>query len=129
VALALTLTYAGVTELLSLVHRVAVPVGTPANRGRRLAILTAATLVLTVVMVGGLLVFTRRAATRAEAAGTPQCNGASSLCDLPLSTAMFPGSHNSMSSALYPGFLFAEQIGTIRDQLDAGVRALFIDTH
>src|SRR4029078_13225591 len=76
-----------------------------------------------------LVWFTRRPATRAEAAGTPQCNGASSLCDLPLSTAMFPGSHNSMSSALYPGFLFAEQIGTIRDQLDAGVRALFIDTH
>ena len=34
-----------------------------------------------------------------------------------------------MSSALYPGWLFAEQIGTIKGQLDAGVRAFLIDTH
>ena len=34
--------------------------------------------------------------------------------------AMFPGAHNSMSSSLYPGWLFAEQISTIGDQLDAG---------
>ena len=34
-----------------------------------------------------------------------------------------------MSSALYPGWLFAEQTSTLTGQLDAGVRALLIDTH
>jgi hypothetical protein len=34
-----------------------------------------------------------------------------------------------MSSALYPGWLFGEQVNTIGQQLDAGVRALLIDTH
>ena len=42
---------------------------------------------------------------------------------------MFAGSHNSMSSALYPGWLFAEQTSTLKGQLDAGIRALLIDTH
>ena len=42
---------------------------------------------------------------------------------------MFPGTHNSMSSALYPGWLFAEQLSTIKDQLNAGVRALLVDTY
>jgi hypothetical protein len=51
------------------------------------------------------------------------------LCDLPLDKAMFPGTHNSMSSSLYPGWLFGEQIDTIKGQLESGVRALLIDTH
>ncbi len=130
VGLGLLLTYAGTTELLSLAQRVVAPTSrTRTYRRRRLAVLATSFVVLTGLMAAGLVVFTERTATRAEAAGKPECNGAQSLCDLPLNLAMFPGSHNSMSSALYPGFLFAEQIGTIGDQLDAGVRALFIDTH
>ena len=42
---------------------------------------------------------------------------------------MFAGTHNSMSSPLYPGWLFGEQIGPIGDQLNGGVRALLFDTH
>ncbi len=130
VGLGLLLTYAGTAELLSLAQRVvAAPTRSRTYRRRRVAVLATSLVVLSALMVGGLVVFTRRAATRAEAAGKPECNGAESLCDLPLNLAMFPGSHNSMSSALYPGFLFAEQIGTIGDQLNSGVRALFIDTH
>jgi hypothetical protein len=40
-----------------------------------------------------------------------------------------PGAHNAMSSADYPGWLFAEQLEPIGTQLRAGVRALLIDTH
>ena len=56
-------------------------------------------------------------------------NGAgASCCDLPLDQVVFPGTDNSMSSALYPGWLFGEQVNTIKAQLNAGVRALLIDT-
>jgi len=34
-----------------------------------------------------------------------------------------------MSSAQYPGFLFGEQLNTIKAQLEGGIRALLIDTH
>ena len=81
------------------------------------------------LITGGFLVVTRQAASSAQAAGEPRCNGDDDLCDVPLDEVVFPGSHNSMSSALYPGWLFAEQISTIKGQLDAGVRAFLIDTH
>ena len=55
----------------------------------------------------------------------PECNGESSLCDVPVNLAMFAGSHNAMSSPLYPGWLFAEQTSTLTGQLDAH---LLIDT-
>ena len=42
---------------------------------------------------------------------------------------MFAATHNSMSSPLYPGWLFGEQIGPIGDQLNSGIRALLFDTH
>ena len=130
VGVGLLLTYAGVAELLTLAQRAIVaPARTRTYRRRRLAVVATALVALSAVMGAGLVVFTSRAATRAEAAGRPDCNGDQSLCDLPLNLAMFPGSHNAMSSAIYPGYLFAEQIGTIGEQLRSGVRALFIDTH
>jgi hypothetical protein len=81
------------------------------------------------VLTAGLVLSTGRAARRAAAAGVPKCNGVESLCDLRLDQAMFLGAHNAMSSSLYPGYLFAEQTGTIGRQLESGVRALLIDTH
>ena len=80
-------------------------------------------------MTAGVVVSTRRAAHRAAAAGIERCNGSATKCDLRLNQVLFPGTHNSMSSALYPGWLFGEQVNTISQQLDAGVRALLIDTH
>jgi hypothetical protein len=41
----------------------------------------------------------------------------------------FLGTHNSMAAASEPGWLFAAQGDGIAAQLDAGVRALLIDTH
>jgi hypothetical protein len=131
VALGLWLVYFGVTEVLRLVQAVAIehaPASKPA-RARRVAAVGAAVLVvLGVVTVIGLQA-TRQSARTAEAAGTTLCNGEAALCDLPLNAAVLPASHNSMSSSLYPGWLFAEQISTLGGQLDAGVRTLLIDTH
>jgi hypothetical protein len=132
----LWLTYLSVLELVGLIRRratTASPSTTERSARQRhvrhLAALGVAVLVVVGLLTFGLIATTRRAAQRANAHAVQKCNGASSLCDLPLDNVMFPGTHNSMSSALYPGWLFAEQVSTIKDQLDAGVRALLVDTY
>jgi len=132
VLVGLWLVYFAVTEVLRLVRSVTVEnqaaPSTP-RRVRRSAALGAAVVgVVALVTIVGLQA-TRQSATNAEAAGVVLCNGEASLCDLPLNAAVLPASHNSMSSSLYPGWLFAEQISTIRGQLDDGIRVLLIDTH
>jgi hypothetical protein len=129
------LSYFGITELTRLARLSPSIVGadaagaSPVDRRRRAVALTGIVVVLALVIgVAGFAV-TRRAATTAAAAGVPECNGEADLCDVPLNAAMFAGSHNAMSSALYPGWLFAEQTSTLRGQLDAGIRALLIDSH
>lgn len=128
----LWLVYLGVYELMSFVRvrdpAAAVEGGVGSER-RRMVVAGAVVVALLAVTTGGFIFLTRRAASRAAAAGVLRCNGAVDLCNVPLNDAVFPGSHNSMSSALYPGWLFAEQISTIKGQFDAGVRAFLIDTH
>ncbi len=68
---------------------------------------------------GGELPFTKPAA----------CNGTAELCDKTLDEVAFAGTHNSMSAASYPGWLFAQQERGLGTQLDDGIRALLIDTH
>ena len=126
----LWLAYFGVTELLGLVRKaIPVAVAEGRSRSRRIVLVAGAVVAMAGLVTGGLLLTAGRAARRADAAGKPQCNGDSSLCDLPLNFVLFPATHNSMSSALYPGWLFAEHALTIEGQLQKGVRALLIDTH
>ena len=75
---------------------------------------------LAALVTGGLVLTARRSARKANAAGRPTCNGETTLCDLPLNLVLFPGTHNSMSSALYPGWLFGEHALTIEGQLQKG---------
>ena len=70
----------------------------------------------------------RRAGT-ASSAAVRACNGDQAFCDLSLDRVVFPGTHNSMSSVAYGGWLFGEQAQPIRAQLDAGIRALLVDAH
>jgi hypothetical protein len=130
----LWLSYLGACTLVHLVTRTpadalnALPA--PPGRRRRRLVVAAGVGVVAVALIGVVgVTLTNRAASRAAAAGVPECNGDSSLCDVPVNLAMFAGSHNAMSSALYPGWLFAEQTSTLTGQLDAGIRALLIDTH
>ncbi len=66
--------------------------------------------------------------TRHPTAG-PGCNGAKELCGRSLDRVAFAATHNSYAGANYPGFLFPEQNDRIPQQLDAGVRGLWIDTY
>jgi ethanolamine utilization microcompartment shell protein EutS len=57
------------------------------------------------------------------------CNGAPELCARRLDEVVFPGTHNSMSAADVPDWLFPQQERGIAGQLDDGVRALLVDVH
>jgi hypothetical protein len=57
------------------------------------------------------------------------CNGSAALCSRRLNEVVFPGTHNSMSAADRPGWLFANQRHDIPTQLHDGIRLLLIDTH
>jgi hypothetical protein len=92
----------------------------------RVAALTAG---LVVVIGVGAALTTRSAANNAAAAGETRCNGHEELCDRRLDEVVFATSHNSMSAAREPGWLFGEHLGGIRAQLEFGVRGFLIDTH
>ena len=92
----------------------------------RVAALTAGLVI--VIAVGGAL-STRSAANNAAAAGETKCNRHEELCDRRLDEVVFATSHNSMSAAREPGWLFGEHLGGIRAQLEYGVRGFLIDTH
>jgi hypothetical protein len=128
-AAALWLGYLAVTEILGLVRAITAKQAERRALWPRLATVGGAIVVIAGLVTVGFLVTTRGAAKAAQASEEQVCNGKKSLCDLRIDQVAFPGAHNAMSSANYPGFLFAEQIGTINEQLNAGVRALLIDTY
>jgi hypothetical protein len=64
------------------------------------------------------------------AAVTPAtCNGSAALCSRPLNEVALAATHNSMASVTIPTWLFGQQDGTIKDQLEYGIRGLLIDTY
>ena len=91
----------------------------------------AAVIVLTVSLLAVLVATTaiRDAGRDARASSVLKCNGSASLCSKRLDQVAFPGSHNSMSAALDPGWLFAENLRGIPAQLAYGIRALLVKTH
>ena len=85
-------------------------------------------------VLGGILVFfvlipllVRLFSPEARAA-RQACNGHTELCDRPANEVAYATTHNAMSISQY-GWLWPSHDGSIKDQLDAGVRALLIDTH
>jgi hypothetical protein len=57
------------------------------------------------------------------------CNGSPDLCERRLNEVVFAGTHNSMSAADEPGWLFANQRRSIEAQLDDGIRLFLLDPH
>ncbi|MGN6869007.1 MAG: hypothetical protein ACTHMY_11465 [Solirubrobacteraceae bacterium] len=86
------------------------------------AIAVAALGVAAVIVITG-------SADEAPAATPGTCNGYAALCDRPLNDVAFAATHNSMGSVTIPSWLFGQQDGTIKDQLDYGIRGFLIDTY
>jgi hypothetical protein len=57
------------------------------------------------------------------------CNGSQDLCERRLNEVVFAGTHNSMSAADEPGWVFANQRRSIEAQLDDGIRLFLLDPH
>jgi hypothetical protein len=57
------------------------------------------------------------------------CNGSAALCDRPLDQVTFAATHNSMSAADVPGWMFPQHERGISGQLANGVRAFLFDVH
>ncbi|HEV3376113.1 MAG TPA: hypothetical protein VG126_02425 [Thermoleophilaceae bacterium] len=57
------------------------------------------------------------------------CNGSADLCERRLNEVVFAGTHNSMSAADEPGWLFANQRDSIEAQLGSGIRLFLLDPH
>jgi hypothetical protein len=127
VAVGMGFTYVGTVEIVSMVRRVTVE--RASTSWWRPALLIGSVVVLLAGATTAVVVATSRSARRAAADDVTGCNGSAEACDLRLDQVIFPSTHNSMSSPLYPGWLFGEQIGTIDDQLNAGIRGFLIDTH
>ncbi|MEL7207131.1 MAG: hypothetical protein AAGK32_02690 [Actinomycetota bacterium] len=64
----------------------------------------------------------------ADGARSLGCNGSVALCERPLDQVTVPATHNSMSAA-EDGYLVANHVTGIAEQLDAGYRGLLIDTY
>jgi hypothetical protein len=100
------------------------------TKGRHL-FLPVAVAAAMVILLAGVALWLARRDTKTVAAPTEivACNGSPLLCDRPLNKVVFPTTHNSMSSADIPNWLFPEQEGSIPEQLEDGIRGFLIDIH
>ena len=138
-AVGIYLIYQGVSELLALIAKpgprpdisdeLEETAGRIVGRLRRVpagavaaGVAVIAIALLTVALLGG-------GGTSAAAPPIRACNGAEELCDRPLNEVVLPGTHNAMSAATNPGWLFPQQEKGIPQQLDDGIRALAIDSY
>jgi len=82
------------------------------------------------VLIGAILFFfTRSAESLKESQTISSCNGSATLCDRRVDEVVFPASHNSMSAADIPDWMFPNQEKGIRSQLNEGIRGLLFDVH
>jgi hypothetical protein len=124
----------GASEILSVVTR---PVGetkVQIARRRRRALISAGVTVLALALVGGGLALALSSGpTKRPAFGVDKnptyCNGFRELCDRNLDQVAFAATHNAMSAGNYRGYFFANQTGTIAEQLQFGIRGLLIDAY
>ena len=122
--------FVGLREIFEIVSRAAPEPGPAASSdtawraGRRAGVVLglAAVLVAAIAWIG-------RPRPAVAPLASDACNGAPELCSRRLDEVVFPGSHNAMSSADIPDWLFPQQERGIPGQLEDGIRALLVDVH
>lgn len=103
--------------------------GSAPRRRRRIAVLVALGAVIALLPVAGLAMpVTEQMRPVGSGPGGSGCNGHDQLCGSAYTDVAYPSTHNSMSAANQPGWFIPEQPDGLVAQLDAGVRALLIDT-
>ncbi|MBA2342795.1 MAG: hypothetical protein H0V85_04965 [Thermoleophilaceae bacterium] len=97
--------------------------------GRRFAPLAGMGAIALLLITGAVIAAGATDETEDASLDIRACNGHAELCDRPLDEVSIAATHNAMSAADQPGWLFALQEKAIPSQLEAGVRGLLIDTH
>jgi hypothetical protein len=125
------LAFLGVREIFEIALRGAPDLAAPvlsaaATRARRLRVAAVLTLAAAFVAAIALIGRPPAAAVRLESGA---CNGAPELCARRLDEVVFPATHNAMSAADIPDWLFPQQEKGIPTQLEDGIRALLFDVH
>jgi hypothetical protein len=129
VAAGILLAVGGIGELAAALGRDPAPAPGRVRRPREWRPAVAAGLVGVVGLVAVLGLGAAPSDARLPAADTgTACNGYAQLCDRPYTDVAYPATHNSMAAADLPGWFIPEQPTGIVGQLDAGIRALLIDT-
>ena len=122
--------FAGLREIFDLVLR-AVPQDASSMKG---VAASSATLRITLVLSLALafvlgIAWFGRPETRVAGGATDACNGSADLCGRRLDEVVFPSTHNAMSSADIPDWLFPQHEAGIPSQLQDGIRGLLFDVH
>ena len=124
----LAIAYMGIAALMRLT--IAAPDEAAAERRRGTANLTAIGVAAGAILAAGAIFVGADGLTEPPLAiETTGCNGSEDLCDRPFDEVAVPATHNAMSAASNPGWLFAQQERGIADQLHDGIRGLLIDAH
>jgi hypothetical protein len=86
-------------------------------------------LAVAIVVVGAAtMAVTDAEPASAASRATKQCNGDAALCARRFDEVTLAGTHNAMANPA-AGFVGPEQQWSIREQLDAGIRALLLDVY
>ena len=121
--------YAGVSELM----RMILPADQAEARADRVAggraLLASGAALVVIVIASAIFVSAGGIDETRRALRTEGCNGSRDLCERPLNQVAFASTHNAMSAATNPGWLFAQQERGLSAQLNEGIRGLFIDAH
>lgn len=81
------------------------------------------------LMLAGIFILKKNAEKETAPLTITACNGYPELCDRRLNEVVFPTTHNSMSGADIPNWLFPNHEKGIQGQLNDGIRAFLIDAH
>ncbi|HEV2777070.1 MAG TPA: hypothetical protein VGV90_15885 [Solirubrobacteraceae bacterium] len=128
-ALGAVLVLLGIVEAVSVGATARRSAGAGLRRPGRRTVIAAGAVGLGLAAVGLTLLLDDDAAAPLQQTEITACNGLVELCDRRLDQVVLAGTHNSMSAADRPGWLFANQTRPIPRQLTDGVRLMMIDPH
>ena len=127
----LALIFVALRELFRLLLENVPEYSTPsvAGAGRRWPLRAGAGVVIAGLALAAFLAWPRAGTEVQRAGAVAACNGAPELCTRRIDQVSFPATHNAMSNAAIPGWMFPHQSVDFAGQLDYGIRALLIDIH